>query len=356
VPDVVVLSYWDEASFVERGDLLDLTPYIQMHAGDLVDYKMFECWQDGEYVCVPWDGGPMVLYYRRDVFEAAGLPTDPDEVDATIATWSDFYETCWTIKANTGSYCFALNKANNWGFLYHALLWQQKGGYFDPDTGDVTIDSPDNVAMLEMLGQFWRDDLVSDALQRSQAWFRELASPDQPVATLISSPWVMNHVVKPVIGASTYGKWGVARLPAYEDGGERAVGAANWGNTWVSAVTKQSPNPHAAWAFIEFTMLREESQRRMLSIDSFIPTLKALYDDPEFLEGDAFYAGQDVRRVYAEANRSIPRSPCWRSPIYEAGSAVENAIRRYATGKLTAQGALQQAAEEIRDRRRENQG
>ena len=32
------------------------------------------------------------MAYRTDVFEAAGLPTDPDEVAELIPTWDQFIE------------------------------------------------------------------------------------------------------------------------------------------------------------------------------------------------------------------------------------------------------------------------
>jgi ABC-type glycerol-3-phosphate transport system substrate-binding protein len=89
------------------------------------------CTKDGKIYCVPWDIGPMGTFYRRDVFEAAGLASDPDSVSAMIATWDDLLTTCQTIKAETGLNCFALNKANNEGYLYEYMLSQQGLGYFN---------------------------------------------------------------------------------------------------------------------------------------------------------------------------------------------------------------------------------
>jgi len=40
----------------------------------------------------------------------------------------------------------------------------------------VTIDSPENVATLELLGRFWDNDLVSDSLEWTDPWYAEFAS------------------------------------------------------------------------------------------------------------------------------------------------------------------------------------
>jgi len=183
-PDVSLVENSHLAEYVHLGGLLDLTDMIQPYLDNIVEYKMYDCEKDGKYYCMPWDGGPVVMYYRRDVFEAAGLPTDPAEVSATIATWDDYLEACRTIKQETGNYCFAHNKANNYARLYEMVLWQQGLGYYDPDTGEVTVDSPENIATLEMLGQFWEEDLVSDSLEWTDPWYAELAALEQPISTM----------------------------------------------------------------------------------------------------------------------------------------------------------------------------
>ena len=45
---------------------------------------------------MPWDSGPVVLYYRRDMFEKAGV--DP----ASIETWDDFVEAGKKVVAANG--------------------------------------------------------------------------------------------------------------------------------------------------------------------------------------------------------------------------------------------------------------
>jgi len=343
-PDICYVENSHVAEYVHMGGLLNVTEHLQPYLDNIVEYKLYDCEKDGKYYCVPWDGGPVVMYYRRDVFEAAGLPTDPDEVSETIATWDDYYEACRTIKEQTGSYCFAHNKANNWGRLYEMVLWQQGLGYYDPQTGDVSVDSPENVATLEKLGLFWGEDLVSDSLEWTDPWYEELGSLDQPIATLIEASW-MDVFLKSWIAPGTAGKWGVAYMPTFEEDGVRA---SNDGGS-VFVIPEQTQNPEAAWAFLEFAMLKnEEYVLKGLAISGFIPSLKSTYDDALFLSTDSFFGGQNTYQIYADVNGEIPRAGIYGPHYAMMNGAVSVAIQRYATGEATAEVALQAAADEIR--------
>jgi lactose/L-arabinose transport system substrate-binding protein len=343
-PDVCLVENSHLAQFVHMGGLLDLTEHVQPYLDNIVEYKMYDCEMDGKYYCMPWDGGPVVMYYRRDVFEAAGLPTDPGEVSDMIATWDDYYEACQTIKEQTGNYCFAHNKANNFARLYEMVLWEQGLGYYDPDTGEVTVDSPENIATLEKLGLFWDEDLVSDALEWTDEWYGELAALDESIiATLIEASW-MDIFLKSWIAPGTSGKWGVAYMPSFEEGGARA--SNDGGSTFV--IPEQTQNPDAAWAFVEFVLGREENVLKMFAISGFIPSLKSAYDSALFMEGDSFFAGQNTRQIYADVNNKIPRAGIYGPDYNMMNGSVSVAIQRYATGEATAEEALQEAAAEIR--------
>ncbi len=346
-PDVSLVENSNVAEIVHLGGLMDLTEKVEPYLDIMSEYKWYDCEKDGRYYCMPWDGGPVVMYYRRDVFEAAGLPTEPEEVSETIATWADYLEACRAIKEQTGAYCFAHNKANNYARLYEMVLWQQGLGYYDPETGEVTVDSAENIATLEMLGQFWEEDLVSDSLEWTDPWYAELAALGDteltPIATLVEASW-MDVFLKSWIAPGTEGKWGVAYMPAYEEGGIRA---ANDGGS-VFVIPEQTKNPDAAWAFVEFTLGRRESQIKLFEISGFLPSLETTYDDPIFQEPDPFFAGQVTRPIYADVMQQIPRAGIYGPNYGMMHGIVGVAVQRYGTGDASAEDALREAAEEIR--------
>ncbi len=341
-PDVALVESSHLAQFVDFGGLADLTEQVQPYLTDVNQFKWTQAEQGGSYYAMPWDSGPVVMYYRRDVFEAAGLPTDPEEVSNSVATWSDYLELCQTIKEATGSDCFAQNKANNYARSFEMMLWQQGLGYYN-EQGDITVDSPQNVATLEMLGQFWDAGLLSDQLEWTDGWYAELASEDSPVATLVIAGW-MGTFLKDWIAPGTEGLWGVALMPAMDVGQVRA--ANDGGSNFV--ISEQSENKDAAWAFTEFMLGREESQIELFAASDFLPSLETTYDAPIFNEPDPFFGGQEVRELYIEVAQEIPQAYIYGPNYTLMNGYVATAIQKYATGNATAEEALQEAANAIR--------
>ena len=117
-PDVVQIENSHLAQFVDIDGLLDITDRVQPYIPLMNAYKWVDAVKDGKYYAMPWDSGPVVLYYRRDVFKAAGLSDNPDDVSAMVATWEKYLETCTTIKDKTGKNCFAFSRANNDARIY----------------------------------------------------------------------------------------------------------------------------------------------------------------------------------------------------------------------------------------------
>ncbi|NIS79271.1 MAG: extracellular solute-binding protein [Anaerolineales bacterium] len=349
LPDVSLVENSHLAQFVHMGGgagLMDLTDRVAPYIDKMNAYKWTDCTLDGKYYCLPWDSGPVVMYYRRDVFEAAGLPSEPDEVSALISDFEAYFEACQTIKETTGAYCFAHNKANNYGRLYEILLWEQGLGYYDLDTGDITVNSAGNVATLELLGDFWDAEMTSDNLEWTDAWYQEFGTveiSEGPIATLIEAAW-MEVFLKGWIAPGTAGLWGVAEMPSVTGDGPRT---SNDGGS-VFVIPAQAPNPEAAWAFVEFCLGREESQLKMFEVSGFIPSLETTYDDEIFDTPNDFFAGQVTFRLYADVVQRIPSAGIY-GPNYDMmNSAVSNAIQQYAAGVLSAQEALEEAAAEIR--------
>ena len=86
-PDMFVTGTEYGTKIVDLGGLMDLTELVQPYVADLHPGMLAACSKDGKIYCVPWDIGPTGTFYRRDVFEAAGLASDPESVSTAIATY-----------------------------------------------------------------------------------------------------------------------------------------------------------------------------------------------------------------------------------------------------------------------------
>ncbi len=87
---------------------------------------------------------------------------------------------------------------------------------------------------------------------------------------------------------------------------------------------------------------------KMFAISGFIPSLETTYDDALFLEGDSFLAGQNAREIYADVVQKIPEAGVYGPNYAMMNGAVSVAIQRYATGEVSEEQALKEAAAEIR--------
>jgi ABC-type glycerol-3-phosphate transport system substrate-binding protein len=209
-PDLGVTQYRDLQQLIALQGVLDISDLMASYVDDFSPEILAYCETDGAYYCTPWDIGPTVTYYRRDIFTAAGLSTDPDDVSDLVATWDDYLDLCVTIKDETGLPCFPQNKANNYGNMLIDMMWQQGLGFFNED-GSVAIDAPEVVAILEKIGEFWDAGVTSDNLDWTDPWYAELGADmdntdTPPPATLVYPAW-MGGTMGRGLHARLGGRW-----------------------------------------------------------------------------------------------------------------------------------------------------
>ncbi len=77
LPDIAPFSQWDEYGM--RDSWLDLRPYLQEYDLSDFDPAALHQWQDesGKQFGLPVTAESMVLFYNRDLFDAAGIPYPP---------------------------------------------------------------------------------------------------------------------------------------------------------------------------------------------------------------------------------------------------------------------------------------
>ncbi|MFQ5834485.1 MAG: ABC transporter substrate-binding protein [bacterium] len=342
-PDIVGLENSHLAQFVALGGLYDITEkalpyYDKMDRAKWIDAED----EKGRIYAMPADSGPVAIWYRRDIFEKAGYPSDPESVAKLLDTWDDFYEVAKVIKKTTGSYMFAQAKANNDFRIYEILLWQQEAGYVDRE-GKVVIDSPKAANTLEYLGKFWKEDLVQDSVSWTAGWYAGI--DEGQVATIIEGVW-MGGFLSGWITPESSGKWGVVPLPVWEEGGVRS---SNDGGSTL-AITEQCENKEAAWKFTEHITANRKSQLAAWREVDWFPSLLETYTDPMVEEEVAFFGGQKHRKIFVEAAKQIP---WWNytKDYAEMNSILQVYVTAYALGDIrSAEEALAQTATEIRAR------
>ena len=339
VPDVAVIEDSNLAQFAQLGVLADITDWVEPYVSDINAYKWNQATVDGRYYAMPWDSGPVAVFYRRDVFEQAGI--DP----AAIQTWDDYFQAAQTIMEQTGVSMLQHSKARNNARMFEKLLWQRGLGYIDEE-GNVILDQdPRILETLEYLGSFWDEGLTTDAEEWTDAWYRNFS--EGRVATHPGAVW-MGTFFKGFIAPEAAGEWGVFRLPAW---GDSEVRASNDGGSNLVTFT-QSDQQELAWAYIEFHLTRQEQQLEIYRETDLFPSLQTTYDAPLFTEEDPYFGGQSVRQLFADVVQEIPTAGIYSPDYQEMNGILQQEIQRYALGQQSAEQTLQRAASAIRDRTR----
>jgi lactose/L-arabinose transport system substrate-binding protein len=336
-PDISLIEDSHLAQFVSLGILADISDKVQPYVAQFNPYRWQQAMTGGKYYAMPWDSGPVAIFYRRDVFAKAGV--DPE----SIKTWDDYYQAAKTIKAKAGVPMWQQAKAQNDGRLFEMLMWQQGLGYVDKD-GNVILDkNPQIQQILEYIGKFWQEDLAADTQPWTDPWYKEMA--DGTVATVPEAVW-MGTFFKSFIAPDAAGKWGIFKLPAWQAGG---VQSANDGGSSL-AIFDGSKQKDAAWAYVQFHLGLPAEQVAIYKQTDLFPGLQTTYSDPLFQEPDPYFGGQKARAFFTEVAKEIPQAGVYSTDYQQMNSLLTPEIQKFALGQQSAKDALANAASAIRDR------
>jgi hypothetical protein len=149
LPDVVTVEnheseiFW--AQFPDCFTDLSTLGYAEDLQSQFPDFKRAELEPNGVAYAMPWDSGPVAMFYRRDMYEAAGV--DP----ATIVTWDDFIAAGQKVQEANPDVSMTQANLNGDTEWFRMVANEQGCGYFSNDAQSITINGPGCVAALDTL-------------------------------------------------------------------------------------------------------------------------------------------------------------------------------------------------------------
>ncbi|MEV7780187.1 extracellular solute-binding protein [Kitasatospora sp. NPDC088351] len=244
--------------------------------------------KDGHAYALPWEVNPFGFFYRKDLFDKAGL--DPE----SFRTWDDVIAAAGPFKAaNPGVALIGLNKPGtpdaDPNFL-QALMQLQGAFYFDLK-GAITMGSPEAVRALTVIRSLDEAGLVADS-SGDHGWSNLVKAGKVAAAPLAA--WAAHYLETKFPDQS--GNWRLARPAAVTAGGKRAAIV----NSTHLAVSATSPRRVAAWKFVEYALTRPASVNAMFTAGGVFPALTAAHTDPMYAAPSAFYGGQPVLKTFAD--------------------------------------------------------
>lgn len=275
--------------------LMDVTDRLEPYYDVINTCKLGEAQVDGRVYAIPWDTGPVGIYYRTDIFEEAGVTELPK-------TWDEFRELGKKLSTRRQK-MLAIDPgldANSVSFYYiRPMLNQLESGYLDADH-NITLNTPEMKQVLQTLYDMMHEDeiAITNMKMRSPAWYAAMKSGR--FLTVPGAAWFAGIIEGQA--PEMAGKWGVFPMPAWEPGGARA--AALGGS--VLAIPKQTQKQDLAWKFVEFALLNRDSQLHMFKEYNLFPSFESCYDDSFFDEPDEYFSNQPVNRMFASIAEDIP--------------------------------------------------
>ncbi|WP_433263517.1 extracellular solute-binding protein [Actinosynnema sp. CS-041913] len=333
--DIVAIEEGNVAQFRQSKDkFVNLADY---GAQDLKSQWAAWKWQQGTadggnfVLGLGTDMGSLAVCYRRDLFEAAGLPVDREAVGALWPTWADFLATADRFTAATPNVKF-VDTAQN---VYKAILDQTEEGYFAKDDSYIADRNPKVADAFELAAGLGEKKQTGALQPFSQDW--NVALKQASFATTTCPAWAL-ALIKAGAGDEAAGKWDVAAAPG---------GGGNWGGSFL-AVPKQGKHPKEAYELAKW-LTAPEQQKRIFKETGNLPSEPAAYQDPEVTSTvNEYFNKAPVGRIFGNSAQSL--KPTYRGTKDSKVTPVfNNALTRVETGKQSTSDSFAQALQEARD-------
>lgn len=257
---------------------------------EFVEFKWNQAYSvDGSRLTsIPWDIGPCSFYYRKDIFEEVGLPSDPEGVEAQISTWDGLLEVAEKVyKPNerwllpNAAYCY------QWLFINRDYFNEKLELQLDRPGGTEALQ-----AAITMRQNGWDAQTVDMWSNEANAGFA-----NGSIVAVVTGAWY-GGFLKSWVSPDNAGNWGVAGMPA-------GIADSNWGGSFL-AIPSQSKNKTAAWAFVKYMLADPVPQNQMFEAVDYFPALKKAWDDTAIYDAeDPYFGGQKTKQKWVASAENI---------------------------------------------------
>ncbi|MEI8194845.1 MAG: sugar ABC transporter substrate-binding protein [Phycisphaerae bacterium] len=267
----------------------------------------------------------VVMYYNRDLFDAAGVPYPDDNW-----TWDDFRQTARRLTrrdANGHVSQFGCMGIGPW-LSFLLFMWQNGGECFDHN-GKLVIGKPEYLAQNVEALQFCADLTFEDKVQPNGSALQTL--PHNPftsgkVAMMLNGSWEINDLKR-----FKEFRWALAPLPRRANRGTLIFPGG-------AVINSQTKHPQAAWRLLKFFTL-DYQQQAILRDTPGLPAKRAIAGRWHNFVQD--YPPEARIDVAFDALAFARRQPCGReiSPLLDNEIAKEN--EKIMSGMISRDGIKQ---------------
>ncbi|PUB22140.1 cellobiose-binding protein [Promicromonospora sp. AC04] len=284
--------------------------------GRWVDWKVAQATTtDGKVIGYGTDIGPEAICYRADLFEAAGLPTDREEVAELLggddATWEDYFAAGrdFVKESDAAWYDGAAG-------TFQGMINQLPAAFEDPESGDAKDlgDNTDVKAIYDEITGSIDDDLSAGLEQWSGDW--DAGFQNDAFATMLCPAWMTGPIEERAGGVEG---WDVANV--FPGGG------GNWGGSFLT-VPASGENAEAAKELAAWLTAPEQQTSAFESAGTFPSQVDAQGSEAVQSFTNPFFNDAPVGEIFATRAQKIEGAPYKGAHYFAIRDEVTNALNR----------------------------
>ncbi len=246
-PDPDVIFVKDMGSMLQMADknqILCLDDFINKEGFDLGVYKGVaeELQYDGKTYGLPWRSDWYILYYNKDLFDAAGV-----EYPSNDMTWDEYYDLAAKMTSGEGS-------SKVYGTHHHT--WEALTSAFAVQDGEHTVVAKDYSFYKPWYEKtLWLQDngyMQSYANLKTANIHYSSVFKNQQCAMMPIGTYFIATMIQSQKDGETDFNWGIATIPHPEGKSGYTVGA-----TTPLAISAYTDVPDLAWDFIKYATSAE---------------------------------------------------------------------------------------------------
>jgi cellobiose transport system substrate-binding protein len=274
--------------------------------------------QDGRLIGYGTDSGPEAICYRADLFKAAGLPSERDEVAALLGTtWDSYFAAGKQFAAKSKVPWF-----DSLGATWQGMINQVESTYENPDGTVIATTNPKVKETYDKVVKAGIDDGLSAKLQQwSDDWVASFQKDG--FATMLCPGWMVGVIEGNAKGVKG---WDVANT--FPGGG------GNWGGSYLTVPT-QSQHPEEARALAAWLTAPEQQIKAFKKVGAF-PSQKAALDSPDLASVKvAFFNDAPTGQIFADRAKAVTVTPYKGTKYFPINDAMQQALTRIEDGSAT---------------------
>lgn len=272
---------------------IDLTQFYQ----NQLDFTKYE----GDLYSMPFTATTRVLYYNKDLFEAAGL-TEED----VPTTWSELYTVAKKLDVVENGEIKQLGFDPTYGQgTYHGYLWQNGLDFFDENL-NPTLNTDKHVEVLEWMLNFNKEYSRSQLNSFGEA--NALLGIDPFAGGKVAMIVGVDGLYQTMRTAGSKINYGVTSIPIPDKNGVRV----NWGSGFSLELFNNgkgdTEKAKVSWEFMKYLM-SEEIQIRLANVNGWLMGHKGAMT--KVAEGNDILTALIEEVEYAVDKVYVPYAPSW---------------------------------------------